>query len=175
MGLKREKRTQYWKMAENSSVSCSGRCHIATQHQVSVINSSFPTLDKTLVDSNKEKKRKGEQAEEKPDLFTHKVSMSHRIDGHGMKHEYTLLSSIYLLKIKLGWTLVFCLFCVVFLLCVVFCFCYVFWLDICAEKWELKSEYLNTDTYLIFVIFLHSRNLRPRNFPLNLNSRQNCA
>ena len=127
-------------MAENGSVSCSGRCHIATQHQVSVINSSFPTLDKTLVDSNKEKKRKGEQAEEKPDLFTHKVSMSHRIDGHGMKHEYTLLSYLFD-ENKTGVNisvLFYFVFCFNFVLCFsfVFCFYFVFCfsLDIFADK-----------------------------------------
>ena len=156
MRLKREKRTQYWKMAENSSVSCSGRCHIATQHQVSVINSSFPTLDKTLVDSNKEKKRKGEQAEEKPDLFTHRVSMSHRIDGHGMKHEYTLLSSIYLLKIKLGSTFVFCfILCCIFILCcvlfcVVFLFCVMFFGLIFVRKSESSTLIQTCTSYLSF-------------------------
>ena len=80
----------------------------------------FPPLDKTLIDSNKEKKRK--QAEEKPDLFTHRVSMSHRIDGHGMKHEYTLLSSLCLLKIKLGSKFVFSftLCCISILCCILF-------------------------------------------------------
>ena len=100
----------------------------------------FPPLDKTLIDSNKEKKRKEKQAEEKPDLFTHRVSMSHRIDGHGMKHEYTLLSYLFD-ENKTGVNisvLFYFVFCFNFVLCFsfVFCFYFVFCfsLDIFADK-----------------------------------------